>query len=709
VILRRSRFLHQIPVGEARTLLVHAVSQQRRVVDDNLAAIINFFAAPRELPQDFDALTKLTPASPEGLVNLLAALTEQDILTQKTAEEELADASAAFSPTHGRDPDALVDAYRRQRQSGGESYWAATAALGVEDLTRPARKVRALVMGDCDLQMESDFLRQEAAGRGIELDVAATFPDDVRLAADRAHEVIMVGALRSRHAIVEPLAEDGDRTPFAPYIAEARRLIEELRRRSTAPILIDNLPEPTVQPLGMAERGMDGHRNRFRLTNVALADMVERYPDVHVVDVAAALGANGEARLLDDGQVGFTHFGSPGWMLQRPISEKAAVHDIFPNVAPLAEQVGGDPYLRERAMAKTHLDAVVTALGIDRKKCVILDLDGTLWPGVLAETGAPFAFDPAISSPFSYVGLYFGLHEALLALKRRGVVLACVSKNDEATVRELWKYDDRYPRERLLTPDDFVTWRVNWDDKVQNIRSIADELGFALESFLFIDDHPVERDRVRQRLPQVEVWGEDPFSLRARLLGDPRLQTPRVSTEAAGRTELVKAQLVRQQFRQEVASEADYIASLNIQCRIEPLGADSDLGRIEELFQRTTQFNATGRRFPAAALAESLASGRARGFSIKVSDRFGDHGLVGAVIVEGGEITGFALSCRVLGMGVEHQVLQAVIAAFDGPALLGRIIETPRNTPVRNLYRDNGFIQRADGAWVHETAEALAG
>ena len=708
MILRRSRFLHQIPVGDGRVLLVHAVSQQRRVVDTHLATIINFFATPRVLPDEFADLAKLTPASPEGLVNLLSAMTDQGILTQQTEGEELTEATVALSPTHGRDPGALLDSYRRERLVAGETYWAASAAIGVDNLAQPARKITALVLGDCDLQMEADFLRQEAATRGIALEVAATFPDDVRLAAERPHDVILIGALRARHAIAEPLSAGSDAPPYGGYIAEAQKVIEGLRLHSSAPILIDNLPEPTVQPLGMAERGLNGHRNRFRLAAVALADLVEHFADVHVVDIAAALGADGSARMLDDAQVGFTHFGSPGWMLQRPASEKAAVHDIFPDTAPLSDLVDSDAYLRERSMAKTHIDALVTVLGIDAKKCVIVDLDGTLWPGVLAETGAPFAFDPAISSPFSYVGLYFGLHEALLALKRRGVVLACVSKNDEATVRELWRYDDHYPRERLLTPDDFVTWRVNWDDKVENIRSIADELGFAPESFIFIDDHPVERDRVRQRLPEVEVWGENPFALRARLLNDPRLQTPRVSGEAAGRTELVKAQLGRQQFRGEATSEADYLASLNLQCHIEPL-SDGDLGRVEELFRRTTQFNTTGRPFLAAELARLLNTDQARAFSLRVSDRFGDHGLVGAAVVEADEITGFAISCRVLGMGVEHRFLGAVVEAVGIQRLAARVIETPRNSPVRNLYRDNGFTQAEDGLWVYAPPQSLAG
>jgi FkbH-like protein len=363
--------------------------------------------------------------------------------------------------------------------------------------------------------------------------------------------------------------------------------------------------------------------------------------------------------------------------------------------------VDADPYGREAAVARTHVNALAVVLGLGRKKCVIVDLDGVLWPGVLAETGSPFAWDPAASGVFSYVGVYFGLHEALRCLKRRGIVLACVSKNDEATVRELWKYPDYYPRERLLTLDDFVTWRINWNDKVDNIRSIADELGFALETFLFIDDHPIERDRVRRRLPEVEVWGESLLSLRRALLDDPRLQLPRITAETAARTDLVKAQLGRQQFRAETLNEADYIASLNIRCRIERLGADAKFERIAELFQRTTQFNTTGRRFSAAELGAMLSNPDAHVFSLTVADRFGDHGLVGAAVLERGEIAGFVISCRVLGLGVEHTFLQHIVHTLkaDFDALTARIVATPRNIPVRNIYRDNGFVAQDDGTW----------
>src|SRR5579872_4829592 len=705
MILRRSRFVHLLPVGEGRTLVVHAISHMRLPADSEITTLLEYFSEPRRVPEDCDALAALLAKPPDrpadlrdAVIRTVMELSSRQILTEMTPEAELAAISSELAAKHGRDPAELLEDHRRKLKEGGASYWAVGASYGLEDFSTTGRRVDILLFGDCDVQMEIDFLRREAARRGIDLHVAATFPDDIRFASERKHDAILIGALRARHLVAEDLGNGLN--PHAAYIAHTTELLSRLREASSAPILIDNLPEPTVQPLGLAERGVKGHRTRFRLTNVALAD-------VYVIDIAAVLAAAGSERLIDDGQVGYTHFGSPGWMLQRPEDEKAAVHGIFPDTAPLALALGGDPYGREAVVAAKHIDALVTVMGVGRKKCVILDLDGTLWPGVLAETGSPFAWTPEVSGAFSFIGLYFGLHEALKALKKRGIVLACVSKNDEATVRELWKYPDHYPKQRLLTPDDFVTWRVNWDDKVGNIRSIAEELGFALDAFLFIDDNPVERDRVRQRLPEVEVWGEDPFSLRRRLLNDPRLQIPVVTAEAASRSELVKAQIARAQLRGETMGEAEYIEQLQIRCAIERISPSSPkLQRIEELFQRTTQFNTTARKFSYAELAALASSADARLYAIEVSDRLGDYGLVGAAVIVGGEIVGLAISCRALGMGIEHRFLRHILDEMTAELrdLSARIIPTSRNIPARNIYRDNGFTEAEPGLWLFAKA-----
>ncbi len=360
-------------------------------------------------------------------------------------------------------------------------------------------------------------------------------------------------------------------------------------------------------------------------------------------------------------------------------------------------------------MARTHMDGLATVLGLDRKKCVIVDLDGVLWPGVLAETGCPFAWTPEIGGPNSYIGLYFGIHEALRTLRRRGILLACVSKNDEATVRALWRYQQQDPRHRLLTPDHFVCSRINWQDKAANIRSIAEELGFPLDSFMFIDDSAHERERVRQSLPEIVVLGEDLFALRRTLLTDPRLQSVRVTDEAASRSDLVKAQLDRQRLQGELPDQEAFVAGLDIVTTVECLttaaAVPAVLDRVQELFARTTQFNATGQRFTALAL-QQIIGGAGQVFILRMADRLADHGLVGAAVVADGEILNFVMSCRVIGLGGERVLLARMAEAV--PGLTGRIADTERNIPVRHLYRDNGFTPRNDGCWTMPRTESKA-
>jgi FkbH-like protein len=682
MLLRRSAFVHVLPLEAGRSLVVHAVSQMRLAIDDDAAALLDAFAVPRELPAELDALAAQFRQPPRILAGAIAALVERGFLTERAPERESAALARELSETGARDPAAMLDKYRARRREGAQDYWAAKETRPLSGLAQAGRRLDLALIGDCDVQMEAEYLGMEAGKRGIDLRVAATFPDDPDFVGERPFDALVIGMSRARGAVFEGRLDD--------FLDETRRLIENLRARSAAPILLDNLPEPTVQPLGLAERGMSGHRNRVRAANLALVELVENFTDVHVVDIAHALAREGAAALVDDGLLSFSHLGSPGWLLQRPESEKAAVHGLIPEPESLIDLVGGDPSRRERIAARAHLDALVTVLGLGAKKLVVVDLDGVLWPGVLAETGAPFAWSPEISGLASHIGVYVGLHEALKTLKRRGVLIAACSKNDEAVVRELWRYPPHYPRERLLTLDDFVTHRIGWGDKPSALSEIAAELGFDLSALLFIDDSPHERERVRAELPEVEVWGEYLHGLRRRLLDDPRLQRPRVTGEAAARGDLVKAQLSRERLRASAADEIAFRASLDIACEIFAPGA-ADLPRIVELFARTTQFNTTGARVSLGELANASV------LVMRVKDRFADHGLVGACVVRGDEIVGFALSCRVIGLGVEQRLLAAVVATHG--RLAARIVETPRNAPARHLYRDGGFALGADGIW----------
>ena len=282
--------------------------------------------------------------------------------------------------------------------------------------------------------------------------------------------------------------------------------------------------------------------------------------------------------MLDDGQVGFTHFGSPGWMLQRPESEKAAVHGIFPDIAPLAQWLGGDPYGPRSRAGAHHIDSLVTVTGHRAQEMRHRRSRRHVWPGVLAETGSPFAWTPEISGAFSFIGLYFGLHEALLCLKKRGIVLACVSKNDEATVRELWKYQSIYPRQRLLTPGRFRDLAHQLDDKVDNIRSIADELGFALDTFLFIDDirssatasgSDFRRWRSGARTRSACGGGFSTI-LACSCRSSPRKRRRTIAGQSTARAAAL---------RPRPPTKARYLDSLQINCRIERLTAAPPTGK----------------------------------------------------------------------------------------------------------------------------------
>ena len=355
-------------------------------------------------------------------------------------------------------------------------------------------------------------------------------------------------------------------------------------------------------------------------------------------------------------------------------------------------------------MAQKHIDALVTVMGIGRKKCVIVDLDGTLWPGVLAETGSPFAWTPEISGAFSFIGLYFGLHEALKCLKRRGVVLACVSKNDEATVRELWKYPEHYPAERLLTPDDFVTWRVNWDDKVGNIRSIAEELGFALDAFLFIDDNA---GRARPRAAASARGGSlgrgslrpAPPPARRSAIADSghHRRGGRAQRTGQGADRAAAAAQPRRSARRNTSSRCGSNA------RIEQLvaGSSPKLQRVEELFQRTTQFNTTGRKFSCdraggAGGKSRRAPVRDRSVGPARRSRPGRRGRDRRMARSPGLRSVAARSAWASSIRFLRHMLDEMKPAVR---FATRIMPTPRNIPARNIYRDNGFVEAEGGIW----------
>ena len=207
--LRASQFVHKIPVGADRVLLVHAISHLRFLANDEIARVFDFFAEPRQLPDEALPLMAELGCDRDALASCIGALMERGVLTELEPEAELAQFGETLGASYGRDPREMLEHYRRQTQEGGLDYWATGAANSIADFATPKRRIDAVLFGDCDIHMEADFLKREAARRGIDLrlDRGRTFPDDAAFAADHKHDVILIGALRSRHAIAAPAEE----------------------------------------------------------------------------------------------------------------------------------------------------------------------------------------------------------------------------------------------------------------------------------------------------------------------------------------------------------------------------------------------------------------------------------------------------------------------------------------------------------------------
>ena len=338
-----------------------------------------------------------------------------------------------------------------------------------------------------------------------------------------------------------------------------------------------------------------------------------------------------------------------------------------------------------------------TVRQIDCVKIIIVDLDDTLWRGVIAEEGQ--------ISGETLEGWPLGVIEALSVLKRRGLLLAIVSKNDPEVIEELWPTIFR----GSLFLEDFAVRKINWKPKVENIADVLAEVNLLPGSAVFVDDNPVERSAAKAAFPELRVLGDDLYGLRSLLLWAPETQVPHITNESARRTEMVRAQLDREHFRQRM-SRAEFLADLGLTVRMFEV-ADVDhpkFGRALELMNKTNQFNTTGQRWSAGEYSKRFASGTTL-TAFQVEDRFTDYGVVGCASVDRAEgdfrIEQFVMSCRVAGLDVEMAVLEELILKAEREGLhhvTGRLVPTGANRPVMDIFRRADFIEDGDTLWVRD-------
>lgn len=447
--------------------------------------------------------------------------------------------------------------------------------------------------------------------------------------------------------------------------------VRMLAERSSAMILVHSLDSVFIGT-GPLDWAPDGRGSVLRELNARLA---------------AALSTVPRARILD---------------LTHATARRSAGTADNPKMRYLAGIRLGDGVLP--SLAQAYVRTAIAAKGMARK-CLVLDLDNTLWGGIVGEDG-PTGIRLGNTAP----GIeYREFQQGIAALSRRGVLLALNSKNNSDDALEVIR---NHPW-MVLREDDFSAVRINWENKVENLRGIAAELNIGIDSLVFMDDNPVECERVRQFLPEVLTvqLPRDPSLYRATLDALPWFEALEVTGEDLQRVAQYRANRSRDALRSTTESVEGYLRSLEIHVELAQVGPGS-LARVVQLLNRTNQFNLTTRRYSQAEVEAQLTDPSWHLVTLRARDRFGDHGLVAfaAAVTEDDafRVDSFLMSCRVIGQGIEAALLAALREEAElrgARRMLSEFIPTRKNMQVREFYGRHGFqvvSREADGSTTYQ-------
>jgi FkbH-like protein len=466
--------------------------------------------------------------------------------------------------------------------------------------------------------------------------------------------------------VLPSLSADATPTTIAEADAHGLAIWKRIERAiacAIGAVWIHTMIAPPRNGLGLLEGNAGySHTAAIDAFNRALRAFAAREARIAVFDYAALVAEHGYARWYD----------TRLWHVGRMRLANASL--------PLLAQA----YANQLAAASTP-----------RRKCLVLDLDNTLWGGVIGEDGIA-----GIELGHSGVGLaYREFQMAILALYRRGVILAVASKNNPA---DALAAIESHP-DMVLRAEHFAVLEIHWQDKHESIKRVAERLDIGLDSFVFWDDNPMERGMVRSMLPDVLVpeVPTEPSDYARFLRGLTCFDTLSLTVEDQRRGQMYREQAARDTFLEQSSSGGsldDYFASLEMVVQIDK-ASDVSIPRIAQLTQRTNQFNLTTRRYTDTEVRARASDPAWRVYTLSVRDRFGDLGLIGAAMLHAGddawELDTFLMSCRALGRRVEETFAAYLVrvAGDAGKPLHGVFVPTKKTAPIREMLDRHGWIR----------------
>ena len=452
---------------------------------------------------------------------------------------------------------------------------------------------------------------------------------------------------------------------------ELSALLDKFRTNSRSPLLIHGFAQPMHSLLGIAESfNNKGQRQFIQDLNDLLREVCSQYTDAFVLDYQALL----------------SHIGGNHWYDLR-MKHFAKL--------PLSQDAIGE-------LARETMKYSRALLGCS-KKCLVVDLDNTLWGGVIGEDGLD-----GIKLGSTYPGSAFiDFQHSIMGLLSRGVILAVASKNNLSDVEEVFA---KHPS-MVLQQTDFSAFEVHWNSKVESLNRIANQLNIGLDHLVFVDDNPAECEQVRIHLPRVTViqLPTQPEHYSKALLENGWFDTLSISTEDIKRSVLYEQRAQAEALRETATDLEGFYRDLDMTLSFSPVNG-KNLPRAAQLTQKTNQFNATTRRYSEGDIAGRMADPAWTLAVVSVADRFGDNGIVGFMMgyVEDKVFTidTFLLSCRVIGRTVETAMLAylcEVAASTQAAILVGEIVPTEKNLPVRDVFERHGFVLKE----THESGHSI--
>lgn len=484
-----------------------------------------------------------------------------------------------------------------------------------------------------------------------------------------AHQSDFIVLFTTTQALWARYAGSADKAGFADQVmADIAEFWEILKERSEAIIVQHNFVVPINRPYGSNTNGsFDSFAAAITKLNMLLAEQ------------AAPEGVK-----LVDSEFQASYHGKKDWLDERLWCQ--ARQALSPAFLPSLVKCVSDTILMERGV------------GI---KCVILDLDNTLWGGILADDGLE-----RIEIGQAEMGLVFARFQMSLAeLRARGVLLAACSKNDQENVLNVF---DNHP-DMVLRRDDFSIIVANFGDKVSNIMHIRETLNIGFDSMVFFDDTPFERDLVRSALPEIQVpeLSEDPADFLEQIARWNLFEGRAATSEDLARNAYYQADSKRSDVRQKYEGLDDFITDLEMHAKILPIDGYT-LPRALQLVQRSNQFNLTTIRHSEDTLKEFASSPDVSAFCIRLSDRLGDNGIIALVILRREDrraiVDTWIMSCRVLGRKVEDVTVQQMVLAAQKMGcdeIIGQYIPSAKNGMVKNLYTEHGFEEMENDGTTH--------